>query len=60
MEFFINQNSTLPILKMEPVIDGKSDSYKNIIEIPELKSYVKDEDKYWFKTQGIAIFGNTL
>ncbi len=33
MEFFINQNSTLPILKMEPVIDGKSDSYKNIIEI---------------------------
>ena len=38
----------------------KTSGYKNIIEIPELKSYVKDEDKYWFKTQGIAIFGNTL
>jgi hypothetical protein len=33
MEFFIKQGATLPILKMEPVIDGRSDSYKNIIEI---------------------------
>jgi len=34
----------------------KASGYKNITEIPEIKSYVKDEDKYWFKTQGIAIF----
>ena len=32
MEFFINQNSTLPILKMEPVVDGISESYRNLIE----------------------------
>ena len=32
MEFFINQNSTLPILKMEPVVDGISESYRTLIE----------------------------
>lgn len=28
MEFFINQNNTLPILKMEVVQDGRTDSHK--------------------------------
>jgi hypothetical protein len=28
MEFFINQNDTLPLLKMEVVQDGRTDSHK--------------------------------
>jgi len=35
----------------------KTSEYKNITHIPELKNHVRFEDKYWFKTQGMAIFG---
>lgn len=33
MEFFIKQNTTLPILKMDVVRDGRTDSWKNFYEI---------------------------
>ena len=33
MEFFINQNSTLPILKMDVVFDGRTDAYKEFYSI---------------------------
>ncbi|MBN9226298.1 MULTISPECIES: ABC transporter permease [Legionella] len=32
--------------------------YSDIQEIPELKTYVVGEDRYWFRTQGLAIFGS--
>ncbi len=45
----------------EHYIMGKSyfitTGYSEIQEIPELKTYVIGEDKYWFRTQGLAIFG---
>ncbi|MCW8443641.1 ABC transporter permease [Fluoribacter gormanii] len=31
--------------------------YSDIQAIPGLKTYVIGEDKYWFRTQGLAIFG---
>jgi len=33
MEFFIQQNSTLPILKMDVVLDGRTDSAKEFYSI---------------------------
>ena len=33
MEFFINQNSTLPILKMDVVLDGRTDAFKEFYSI---------------------------
>jgi len=35
-------------------------AHSNIQTIPELKPYAIDEDKYWFKTQGLAVFGKPL
>ena len=32
-------------------------TYSSIQTIPELKSYAIDEDKHWFNTQGLAVFG---
>lgn len=31
--------------------------YSNIQDIPELKTYFIKEDKGWFRTQGLAVFG---
>ena len=31
--------------------------YSNIQAIPELSAYFIKEDKYWFRTQGLAVFG---
>jgi hypothetical protein len=31
--------------------------YPSLSAIPELKASVLDEDKYWFKTQGLTVFG---
>ncbi|HHT0591764.1 TPA: ABC transporter permease [Legionella anisa] len=31
--------------------------YSDIQDIPELKKYVIGEDKYWFRTQGLVLFG---
>jgi hypothetical protein len=31
--------------------------YPDIQTIPELKKYVVEVDKYWFRTQGLALFG---
>jgi hypothetical protein len=33
MEFFIKQNTNLPILKMDVIKDGRTDSWKNFYEI---------------------------
>lgn len=33
MEFTIQQNTTLPILKMDVVFDGKSDAFKNFYSV---------------------------
>ena len=33
MEFFIHQNTTLPILKMDVIRDGRTDSWKDFYEI---------------------------
>ena len=33
MEFFIHQNATLPILKMDVVKDGRTESYKNFYSV---------------------------
>jgi hypothetical protein len=33
MEFFIKQNSNLPILKMDVVMDGRTDSSKNFYSV---------------------------
>ncbi|PWY54032.1 ABC transporter permease [Legionella qingyii] len=45
----------------EHYITGKSyfytTGYSNIQAIPGLETYVIGEDKYWFRTQGLAIFG---
>ena len=32
--------------------------YPTIPDIPDLKPYLIDEDQHWFKTQGLAVFGN--
>lgn len=32
-------------------------SYPNIYDIPEIKAYFLENDKYWFRRQGLAIFG---
>lgn len=32
--------------------------YATIQAIPELNAYFKEEDQYWFKTQGLAVFAN--
>lgn len=34
--------------------------YSTILAIPELKNYTIHEDKQWFKTQGLAVFGNIV
>ena len=34
--------------------------HKNIQSIPELHSYFIAEDKHWFGTQGLAVFGNHI
>jgi hypothetical protein len=47
MEFFIKQNSTLPILKMDVIRDGRTDSWKNFYEILDnanIKFSMKSED----------------
>ncbi|KTD10995.1 ABC transporter permease [Legionella gratiana] len=31
--------------------------YANIYDIPELKPYLLENDEYWFRRQGIAVFG---
>ena len=31
--------------------------YSNIQTIPDLRAYFIKEDKYWFRTQGLAVFG---
>ncbi|MCE0723798.1 MULTISPECIES: ABC transporter permease [Legionella] len=45
----------------EHYIMGKSyfvtTGYPDIQAIPELKKYVIGEDKHWFRTQGLALFG---
>jgi hypothetical protein len=33
-------------------------SYANIGDIADLKAYLLEEDKYWFRNQGLAIFGS--
>lgn len=47
MEFFINQNSVQPILKMDVVRDGRTDSWKNFFELLEnasIKFSMKNEE----------------
>jgi hypothetical protein len=39
MEFFINQNSTLPILKMELINDGRNDFHKFFMLIQNANIY---------------------
>ena len=39
MEFFIQQNSTLPIIKMDVILDGKTDTGKDFYSILD-NSYV--------------------
>ena len=33
--------------------------YSSIQAIPGLEQYIKGQDKYWFKTQGLTLFGNS-
>lgn len=40
MEFFINQNATLPVLKMQIVKDGRQMSYQNLMDLIEKSSIV--------------------
>jgi hypothetical protein len=47
MEFFIKQNSTLPILKMEAVLDGRTDAWKefySILDNANIRFSMKCED----------------
>ena len=47
MEFFIQQNATLPILKMEVVKDGRTDASKDfysIVENATLRFSMKNEE----------------
>jgi hypothetical protein len=47
MEFFIQQNATLPILKMEVVKDGRTDSWSNfngVLENATLRFSMKNEE----------------
>ncbi len=47
MEFFIKQNSTLPILKMDVVMDGRTDSWKefySILDNATIRFSMKSED----------------
>jgi hypothetical protein len=47
MEFFIKQNSNLPILKMDVVKDGRTDSWKNfysILDNANIRFSMKSED----------------
>lgn len=40
MEFFINQNATLPVLKMQIIKDGRQMSYQNFMDLIEKSSIV--------------------
>jgi len=47
MEFFIKQNSTLPLLKMDVVMDGRSDSWKefySVLDNATIRFSMKQED----------------
>jgi hypothetical protein len=47
MEFFIKQNATLPILKMDVIKDGRTDSYKTFydeIDNANIRFSMKSED----------------
>jgi hypothetical protein len=47
MEFFIKQNTSLPILKMDVIRDGRTDSWKNFYEILDnanIRFSMKSED----------------
>jgi hypothetical protein len=47
MEFFIKQNTNLPILKMDVIRDGRTDSWKNFYEILDnanIRFSMKSED----------------
>lgn len=47
MEFFIKQNSNLPILKMDVVRDGRTDSWKNfygILDNANIRFSMKNEE----------------
>jgi hypothetical protein len=47
MEFFIQQNSTLPILKMDVVRDGRTDSWKefySVLDNATIRFSMKSED----------------
>jgi len=47
--------------KKEFYIVGKSyfitPGYSNMLDIPELQQYLIDEDRKWFRTQGLTVFG---
>jgi len=47
MEFFIKQNTSLPILKMDVINDGRTDSWKNFYDILDnanIRFSMKSED----------------
>ncbi len=47
MEFFIQQNTTLPILKMDVIRDGRTDSWKDfysILDNANIRFSMKSED----------------
>lgn len=47
MEFFINQNTTLPVLKMDIIRDGRTDSWKDfysILDNANIKFSMKSEE----------------
>jgi hypothetical protein len=47
MEFFIKQNTSLPILKMDVIRDGRTDSWKNFYEVLDnanIRFSMKSED----------------
>ena len=47
MEFFIQQNTTLPILKMDVIRDGRTDSWKefySVLDNANIRFSMKSED----------------
>jgi hypothetical protein len=47
MEFFIKQNTSLPILKMDVIRDGRTDSWKNFYDVLDnanIRFSMKSED----------------
>jgi hypothetical protein len=47
MEFFIQQNTTLPILKMDVIRDGRTDSWKDfysVLDNANIRFSMKSED----------------